>query len=433
MAAVGPFEGRPRLAVAVSGGADSLALALLVDRWARRQSGRIFALTVDHGLRKGSTAEARQVGRWLAKRGIDHRVLRWTGAKPTTGIQAAARQARYRLLTDWCAHEGVLHLLLAHHAGDQMETFLLRVAGRSGVDGLAGMAAVVEDSACRMVRPLLVVPRSRLEATLRAADQEWMEDPSNRNTDFARVRVRTLLSKLDAVGAGLTSLSGTIRAAGRVRAAFEAPTWALLAQAAELSPNGYARLRLAPLRAVSRPVAERAMQRLLLCIGGNDYPPRRERLGRLLDELLAKRAAKARTLGGCRIIPSGDAVLICPELRTEPAKVSLAANRTVRWADRFEVAFSSGRAKGQGWIAPLGAAGWAEVVEGQTDLRHTRLPYPVRVGLPGLFDRGGLQAIPQLGFRRKSSTFRNVAVHFRPRHSLSGPGFLLAPGRSGTI
>ena len=433
MVAVGPFEGRPRLAVAVSGGADSLALALLADRWARLRSGRIVALTVDHGLRKDSAAEARQVGRWLAKRGIDHSVLRWTGAKPTTGIQAAARQARYRLLTDWCAQEGVLHLLLAHHAGDQMETFLLRVAGRSGVDGLAGMAAVVEDSSCRLVRPLLAVPRPRLEATLRAADQEWIEDPSNQNSDFARVRVRTLLSKLEGVGKGLTSLSGTVRAAGRVRAAFEAPTWALLARAAELSPDGYARLRLAPLRVAPRPIAERAVQRLLLCVGGNDYPPRRERLGRLLDELLAKRAAKARTLAGCRIIPSGDSLLVCPELRTEPAKVSVAVNRMVRWADRFEVAFGSGHAKGRVWIAPLGDPGWADALKRQPEVRDTRVPYPVRAGLPALFDRGGLQAVPQLGFRRKSSTFRDVVVHFRPRHSLSGPGFLLAPGRSGTI
>src|SRR5215510_6550933 len=108
---LGPFERAPRLAVAVSGGADSMALALLADVWARQRGGTITALTVDHRIRSESAIEARRVGAWLAARGIAHETLVWEGPRPSGDIQAAARAARYRLLEAWCAERGYLHLL----------------------------------------------------------------------------------------------------------------------------------------------------------------------------------------------------------------------------------------------------------------------------------------------------------------------------------
>ncbi|HLU65659.1 MAG TPA: tRNA lysidine(34) synthetase TilS, partial [Kofleriaceae bacterium] len=177
--ALGPFERRPRLAVAVSGGPDSLCLCLLAHGWAKARGGEVSALTVDHGLRPTSADEARQVAAWLGPRGIDHHVLRWTGAKPATAIQEAAREARYRLLGDWCRAAGVLHLLLAHHLDDQAETVAFRRARGSGPEGLAGMPAVRELAGLRLLRPLLGVPKARLVATLEAAGQAWLEDPSN--------------------------------------------------------------------------------------------------------------------------------------------------------------------------------------------------------------------------------------------------------------
>src|SRR5579864_2149998 len=133
---LGPFERAPRLAVAVSGGADSLMLALLADGWARVRGGGITALTVDHGLRPESAAEARQTGEWLAARGIARQTLVWNGPHPRGDIQAAARAARYRLMEGWCAEHRCLHLLTAHHLEDRAETFWLRLARGSGLDGL---------------------------------------------------------------------------------------------------------------------------------------------------------------------------------------------------------------------------------------------------------------------------------------------------------
>ncbi len=156
LAAIGGFETRPLIAVAVSGGPDSMALMLLADRWARMRGGRAWGLTVDHGLRRESADEARTVG-VMARRPCGFRTISCAGCgpKPASGIQEAAREARYRLLTAWCRDRCCLHLLTAHHLEDQIETHLIRRRAGSGVDGLAGMSAVRELSGCRLVRPLL--------------------------------------------------------------------------------------------------------------------------------------------------------------------------------------------------------------------------------------------------------------------------------------
>jgi len=221
MAPLGPFEAPPRLAVAVSGGRDSLALALLTADWCRSTGGEVVGLTVDHRLRTGSGGEARQVGRWLAAAGIAHHVLVRRGELAAGSPQAAARAARYALLGDWCRRQGVLHLLIAHQQEDQAETLLLRLGRGSGLEGLAAMPAVVERVGLRLLRPLLAVPRRRLEATLAARGQPWIDDPSNEDPAYARTALRRLMPPLAAAGidAGrLAAASGGISRRRVVRA-----------------------------------------------------------------------------------------------------------------------------------------------------------------------------------------------------------------------
>src|SRR5262249_55753975 len=208
--AIGGLEKRPFISVAVSGGPDSLALTILADRWARERGGRLAALTVDHGLRPESAEEARTVGAWLSARGVAHDVLVWSNPKPATGIQEAAREARYRLLAEWCRAQGCLHLLTAHHREDQAETYLIRKRADSGVDGLAGMSAVREIAGLRLVRPLLRVPKARLVALLDEEGQSFLSDPSNRNPVFERARLR-----LDTGAAGIGQLDAELRGYGR--------------------------------------------------------------------------------------------------------------------------------------------------------------------------------------------------------------------------
>ena len=186
------------LGVAVSGGPDSLALLLL----ARDAFGdRVRAVTVDHGLRAESAAEAAQVATICAGLGVPHATLRWDG-KAKANVQALAREARYRLMADWCAAEGIAWLATAHHADDQAETLLLRLARGSGIGGLAGIRA--SRSLARgviLLRPLLDVRRDALAAIVAAAGLRIVDDPSNRDPRYDRTRVRRWLAAHDELDA----------------------------------------------------------------------------------------------------------------------------------------------------------------------------------------------------------------------------------------
>jgi len=311
MAPFAPFEAHPVLAVAVSGGRDSLALALLAHDWAIAQGGRVRALIVDHGLRPESAAEARAARERLAGHGIEAEILRWSGNKPSTRIQQAARAARYRLLLEACRRDGILHLLTAHHADDQAETVAMRAARASGPDGLAGMAAAVEHRDLRLLRPLLGVPRRRLTATMEARGGGWIDDPSNEDRRFERVRIRQ-----DGAAAGVEGEAGR---PGRDRAVAEAALEAL-----DVGPEEIALDHLV-LSEMHREIAERLLSRVVQAVAGKDYPPRRERLGRAAARLsMGPRQGKSGksqdfTLLGCRLM-----------LRRDPATLRL------RWIVRPE-------------------------------------------------------------------------------------------------
>jgi tRNA(Ile)-lysidine synthase len=181
------------IAVAVSGGPDSMALLLLAQQWAQRHKGSVVALTVDHGLRPNSAQESEQVHAWATKRGIHHETLKWEGPKPSSHIQEKARNARYHLLLSWCKDNQVSTLLLGHHQQDQEETFWLRLTGGSGLEGLTGMKESSRREGVTLLRPLLGVCKESLKQILKAEGQDWIEDPSNHHPHFFRGKLREVL------------------------------------------------------------------------------------------------------------------------------------------------------------------------------------------------------------------------------------------------
>ncbi len=394
MTRLGPFETRPRLAVAVSGGSDSMALALLAAEWAKARGGEAVTLTVDHGLRAEAAAEAVRVSCWVSARGIRHVSLLWSGEKPGSGIQAAARDARYRLLGEYCQAEGILHLLLAHHREDQAETLLLRLGRGSGVDGLAAMAPIQPTRWGRLLRPLLDVPRQRLVATLIAAGQEWVEDPSNRDDAFARVRLRRLMPEL--AGEGLTPerLAATAARLGRVRAALEQMVAEAAARWIEPHPAGFALCRPEAFTHPPEEIGLRLLARLIMAVGGGAHTPRLERLERLYADLRAGLTG-GRTLGGCRLVPAAGVVVVCREPAKVAAPVDLVPGETVWWDGRFLVEVAPDAPKG----LRLGALGQRSL-ERAAGERLTKLPACVRPTLPALWDQDNVSAVPHLGYNR---------------------------------
>jgi len=291
------------LAVAVSGGADSMALCLLAHDWAMSNGVQLSALTVDHGLRTGSDGEAAQVGAWLCKRGINHRILTWKhNAKISSRVQERARNARYALMRGWCLDHGVNRLLVAHHLEDQAETVLMRLKKGSGLLGLAAMAPARDLDGVRVLRPLLSVPKARLRATLIGAGQSWIEDPSNENPLYERVRTRQLLAHLEREeGVSAGRLAGAAGAVARVRDILDAAADELVATADGV--DGGVSIGTQPFLAVPMTVRRLALAKLLRHVGGGAYAPARLKLERMLGWMAVGngRADGARTLGGCAV------------------------------------------------------------------------------------------------------------------------------------
>lgn len=213
----------PSLILAVSGGPDSVAMLWLAARWRRalKRGPRLVAVTVDHQLRPEAGREAAGVKRLARDLGVEHRTLRWRGAKPATGVPAAARDARYALLLKAARQCEAAHILTAHTRDDQAETFLMRMARGSGIAGLGAMARQSPRQGAIVVRPLLDVPKARLLATLDKAGVPYALDPTNIDAKYTRPRLRTLMPLLAAEGCNARNLARLAGRLGRANAALE--------------------------------------------------------------------------------------------------------------------------------------------------------------------------------------------------------------------
>ncbi|HHZ75735.1 MAG TPA: tRNA lysidine(34) synthetase TilS, partial [Rhodospirillales bacterium] len=290
-----------QIAVGVSGGPDSLALSWLLHRWCEQIGIRLIALTVDHRLRPNSSKDARNVFLWLKSWGLNCIILPWVGNKPSTGIQETARIARYKLMIDWCIENGVRDLALAHHQEDQAETFLMRLSRGSGIDGLACMREVTLREGVRLLRPLLTVPKSRLRATLKSQNQEWLEDPANSNPAFTRTLIRDLSILLSEREVGTQRLAHLSEQFGRIRVRLEELTRLVVDRAAIIHSTGWATINGELLIHLPDEIGRRVMIFLLQSIGGRSYPPRRKRLDRIMTFIKDPDHCTAFSLGGCSI------------------------------------------------------------------------------------------------------------------------------------
>jgi tRNA(Ile)-lysidine synthase len=412
------FERPPFLAVAVSGGPDSLALAILADRWARERGGEICALTVDHRLRPEGAAEIQQLRGWLSARAIRHEVLVWSGDRPASGIQEAARNARYRLLAGWCRDHGCLHLLTAHHREDQIETHLIRRRARSGADGLAGMSAIRELGDCRLLRPLLGIAENRLRVFLEAEGQPFISDPSNVDPAYERSRLRVgdgaRRSDTDA-----SRLLTEIRTMGSKRGARERDGNRLCARYVDLHPAGFVVLDRGLLLGADQVMIDRLLSAVAATVGGAFYPPRREQTARLREALGA--AKRGHTLAGCRFARWRERVLVMRELAQAAPPIRLEPKDRVIWDRRFKVT-SPPTASGRFTIAYLGLDGVAQLNRLAPQLRRSRLPRLLLPSFPAVWDDNGIAAVPHLGFRRQGVGALPQVI-FQPVNPLTPAGF----------
>lgn len=379
-----PFGAGRRVMVAVSGGADSMALALLLSRW-----GEPIAIIVDHGLRAESAAEAAMTAARLAALGIASSIARASLAAGPAQAERA-RAARYALLMAACETAGVPELLVAHHAGDQAETVQMRSAAGSGVQGLAAMASVSYRNAACILRPLLGIDPARLRATLRQAGVEWVEDPGNTDSRTARGLLRATMSTADREAA-LTLATASAAERARIERAVT-----LELAAVRLAPEGFA--------IVPGDLSPDALSALIWTISGHRYPPPRTMLGRGLT---------TRTIHGVLLRPAGRlgrGTLVTREPAAVQAGIG-AFDRAV-WDGRF-------RLRGD---VPSGLSVGA-LGEDAVSLRsRSKLPSVVLAALPALRDADRLVAVPHLAFPDLAMC-RSLSMEFwpgRPAAAASG-------------
>lgn len=348
------LAGSSGLALAVSGGPDSLGLLALVARWRERQTTPppAVVLTVDHGLRPEASAEAAFVGAMAARCGLPHETLLWDGDKPVSDLQSAARAARYRLLGARAAALGCDRLLVAHTLDDQAETLLMRIGRGSGLYGLAAMRPRRIAAGVMLERPLLALPRARLIATLEALGWAYVEDPSNLDRRFTRVRIRQLLTLLAAEGLTADRLAGTARRLRRAADVLDRLVARLAAEALVLHHESIAELHVPALVAADAEIALRLVSRLLRHVGATDYGPRLESLEAAVEAVLA--GDGRRTLNGVVLDRRGDRLWLYREAgRTGLPQRTLAPGESVLWDDRF-LAHLDPMASGPVLLGPLG-------------------------------------------------------------------------------
>ena len=392
------LQGKTGIALAVAGGPDSIAIMHLVRKWLDSLGAarpKISVLTVDHGLRAGSDAEAKWVKQQAMELGFTAAILNWTDPKPDSGLQEAAREARYDLISAYCLGENIPVLLTAHHLDDQAETFLMRLARGSGVDGLAAIPEKSFWAGIEIRRPLLDFPKSQLIATLKAMGRDWIEDPSNADERFERVRIRRLLIEIEKLGISTESLARTAKRMRRVQRLLDQMTDQFLRSALFVAPAGYCTLNRDELMSAADEIALRSLGRCLCAISGNRRPPRLAKLEAVFEDY-KQGDWRNRTLSGCYLMDLDGTLFITRELRPPgPPEVVLNPGDSAIWDRRFRVALPES-ASAPARVRALTEAGYHRVRKRlQSD---PALPAAVGAGLVSFWDADDVVAVPHLSY-----------------------------------
>jgi tRNA(Ile)-lysidine synthase len=373
------LNGEPHIAVAVSGGSDSMAMLRLAAVWADGKV-KLTALTVNHGLRREASAEALQVEAWCADHSIDHCSLLWLGEKPKTGVQAKARTARYDLMAEWCDANGVRWLITGHTQDDQAETVLMRQRRTLTPASLAGIWKTSEWGGIKLLRPLLGYRRAELRRYLLQIGQRWVDDPSNVDDTFERVRARKALADNDDRTVGLAQIATD---AGHAIRQLDGSAKNWLQRNLEIFPEGYGVVPRQEFSASNVDVQRRVVLKLIHLFGAGTAATPHEL--EVVSFWIGSDGRSRRTLGGAVIACRARHVLIGREAGRIPTQTAVVPESgKIVWDGRFEITASP--------QSRIVSAGRFEKLPRRKDL-----PAFVQSGLPAILLADGAIIVPHLG------------------------------------
>lgn len=327
-----------QIAVAVSGGIDSIVLLHLITNWAKRiQHPLPIALTVDHGLRPESQQEADFVVNYAKKLGLESFILNWEKQEVKGNIQLRAREARYKLLTEWCKNNNIKHLCVAHHRDDQAETFLLRLERGSGIDGLSSMHYKSFLNGICILRPLLNFSRSNIEKYANFHQLKWVEDRSNKDIKYRRTLYRNLLKASDNQEILSERICLTALHMQRTAKALTHYTRLAFNDCTDVHDLGYIEIKLNEFYQLPEEIALRILLYSIMAVGSKHYKPRYNSLVFIFNKILQKDCDINHTLSGCKIKKYGESILIIRESsKIKEVSVNLPTSEPIQWDNRFE-------------------------------------------------------------------------------------------------
>ncbi len=300
--------------VAVSGGPDSLSLAYLTKLFSNKYGTKFYYFIVDHKLRKESSKEAKQVVNLLKKIGITCKILVWIGKKPKSNIQSIARLNRYSLLIKECKKKQIQNILLAHHRDDRDENFFIRLTRGSGLKGLISFSEKVKNNNINFLRPLLQYSKKDLINISKNVFKYYFEDPSNKDSNFKRIRLRFLINELEKQGLDKSKLNLTLNNLAESDSALNYYCDKNISENSFL--NSKQNIFVLKKLFFSQPneVVFRSIVKIIKIIGNNYYPPRGKSIVRLVNTFKNGVNVKKLTLGGCLFKKVNETIIISREI-----------------------------------------------------------------------------------------------------------------------
>ncbi|MDF3047647.1 MAG: tRNA(Ile)-lysidine synthase [Candidatus Midichloriaceae bacterium] len=382
-----------KVAIAVSGGADSMCLTHLLAGWCKKNNVELHALIVDHKLRTESSDESASVKSFLISEGINTYILEWKDAKPKSDIQNQARIARYNLLTQHCKQYGIKHLFVAHTLNDQAETVLMRIIRGSGVDGISGMAPKSTYGYITLLRPLLKIDRKQIEEHLLNVGWSWVNDPSNLNHKYDRIKVRFILNSYakefnnQLIYNRLSLLAQNARATKNYLTKRVDIAWKKYVRIKELN---YLEIDNS-VHNLPQEIKKRLFVRAFKYLNPKATSPRLASLTNTIKELKTS-ANLTKTLMDCLLQKNIKNTTICLELGKNPLALDLKINEVNLWHNLKITVYK------QGLVAkPLGKSGW-EYLKGLGLTKPAKTPIAAIHSLLSIFDGDTLVSAPQINF-----------------------------------
>jgi tRNA(Ile)-lysidine synthase len=404
---ISSFIGKERFAIAVSGGSDSLALSVLAKLYSLENDNAFVSLIINHKLRKESAEEARVTYKNLTQKKIKAKILTYQGEKFSSNIQKKARDLRYDLFHKYCAKNKIKFLILAHHQDDLIENFYIRLIRGSGIKGLTSLQNIFEYSKnFYLLRPLLNFNKQELLSVTKKSYSSWIEDPSNKNDKFLRVRIRKMQTKLQKEGFNPKRIIKTIDNLNTAKDSLDFYIFKSEKKYLNFYKEGYATLKSSIFNNEAQEVIFRVIIKAIHFVSGEYYPPRSDSLKGLMKNLLAK-SFKSSTLGGCLIEKNKNIISFYREDRDVAVETLNKTKQKTNWDDRFLVNKNFNNQQ-QFVVKKLGNHGIEYLRKNKFNDYGNKIPVHAKKTLPSFWNNEGqLLFVPFVNFKNKKYNIKN--------------------------